>query len=112
MKTSTNQSKSPFVKKLMWGILLLGGFMLSSNKGVACTASFTYSAGINGHYSFTSTSVGVGMEHNTVGTPATVAAGIMEAHRLITFILLMAPTMPALLFTTAAGVVLIPRQPR
>jgi PKD repeat protein len=36
------------------------GMFWASFAGVACNANFTYVAGLNGHYSFTSTSTGVG----------------------------------------------------
>lgn len=60
MKTRTIQTKSSFSKKTGWGFLLVCGLLLSSYQSKACTASFTYSAGVNGHYTFTSTSIGVG----------------------------------------------------
>ncbi len=44
----------------MYTIFLLGSLAFGSYKSIACTASFTYVAGLNGHYTFTSTSVGVG----------------------------------------------------
>src|ERR1700757_4935676 len=66
MKKITSNSTASLTRKLLWGILLICGFTLSSYKSYACTASFTYTAGVNGHYSFTSTSVGVG--HSTFYT--------------------------------------------
>jgi len=60
MKTTTNQTKSPFRKNLLLGIFLLCGITFSSFNSSACTAAFTYSAGVNGHYTFTSTSYGFG----------------------------------------------------
>ncbi len=59
MKTLTNQKKS-VRKALMFAFFLLGNITLSSYKSMACTASFTYTAGVNGHYTFTSTSTGIG----------------------------------------------------
>jgi len=60
MNTFTINPTSLFKRKFLFGIFVLIGLMLSSYKSTACTASFTYTAGVNGHYSFTSTSVGVG----------------------------------------------------
>lgn len=58
MKKTTVPFQSHFTKNLTIGILMLCGIMLSSYKSFACTASFTYTAGVNGHYTFTSTSSG------------------------------------------------------
>jgi PKD repeat protein len=55
MKTSTRKTKSHFKKILLYAIVLLGSLTFSSYKSKACTTSFTYSAGVNGHYTFTST---------------------------------------------------------
>jgi PKD repeat protein len=58
MKTSNLRTVSPFRKTLLYAIILLGSLGLSSYKTMACTASFSYTAGLNGHYTFTSTSTG------------------------------------------------------
>lgn len=58
MKNKTIQTVSPYRKSLLWGIFLACGLIFSSYKVSACTASFTYSAGLNGHYTFTSTGAG------------------------------------------------------
>jgi len=60
MKKRTVQFVSPFSKKIILVIFLLSSFLVSSYKSIACSASFTYSIGPNGHYAFTSTSAGVG----------------------------------------------------
>jgi PKD repeat protein len=60
MKIMTNQNSKTTRKGLFFSILLLCIFTLSSYRGVACVASFNTNAGVNGHYTFTSTSTGVG----------------------------------------------------
>jgi PKD repeat protein len=60
MKKSNLKRVFPFKKGLLYAIILLGSLTLGSYKSMACTASFTYSAGVNGHYTFTSTSSGFG----------------------------------------------------
>lgn len=58
MKMITTNQVLSLIRKPFLGMLLLCSMAFCSNKSLACTASFTYSAGVNGHYSFTSTSVG------------------------------------------------------
>jgi len=59
MKTNSTKSVSPHKTKLLAGIFLLCGLLFSGYTS-ACTASFTYTAGVNGQYTFHSTSVGFG----------------------------------------------------
>lgn len=60
MKITNIQNKKSFGKKIMYSVLFLGSFIFTSYKSIACTASFTYSAGLNGHYSFTGSYSGYG----------------------------------------------------
>ncbi len=60
MKTMNFQNIKSISKRLISSIFLIGSIALSSYKSSACTASFTYSAGLNGHYSFTGTYAGYG----------------------------------------------------
>ncbi len=56
MKTTTNLMKTG--KKLLYALLFMVGLGLS-NYSNACTANFTYTTGVNGQVTFTSTSTGV-----------------------------------------------------
>ncbi len=60
MKTNNPQTRSLFRKMMVYAIVLLCGFTLSSYKSLACTASFNYTIGPNGYVTFTSTSTGFG----------------------------------------------------
>ncbi len=60
MKTSSLKTVSPFRKKLLFAALIVGSLVLGSFQSKACTASFTTNAGLNGHYTFTSNSIGFG----------------------------------------------------
>lgn len=58
MKTMNFKKGKSIGKRLLYSLLLIGGIMLSGYKSYACHANFTYAAGVNGHYTFTSTSTG------------------------------------------------------
>ncbi len=58
MKTMNFEKSKSIGKRLLYSLLLIGGVMLSSYKSMACNANFTVAAGVNGHYTFTSTSTG------------------------------------------------------
>jgi PKD repeat protein len=60
MKTVTFRKRKPIRKYLIGTIMLLCIFTLSSYRSMACSASFGYTPGLNGHSSFNSTSTGFG----------------------------------------------------
>lgn len=60
MKTTSLKNYSPFRKNLILSAFLLGSLIFSSFKSNACSITFTTNTGPNGHYTFTSTSVGFG----------------------------------------------------